>query len=144
MKTKIIIGGIIAWLVCGIFSGCTEDSDTSSDETDIDILAVPENDGSTIYKKIGDEINITLLRAIACDWELDEFDDSVINLEQNFTWDYSTGRGGAKPGIGDPGKRTWIFEVVGQGETTLKYTSIFKGDKPFSVYSTYVLTVVVE
>jgi len=110
---------------------------SSSSDSKYDMIEVPENDGSTIYKKIGDEINITLFRSIACKWELDDFDKSVLSLEKDFNWSIGSG-------VGDPGNRTWIFEAIGQGQTTLKFTSIFMGSEPYSIYGTYVLNVAVD
>jgi len=128
-----------------MFSGCfneeKKNNDNSSDKNNI--IDVPANNGSTIYKKIGDEINITLGRSIACKWVLDDFNNSVLNLEQDFNWsdiDYSQ----PEPPLGDPGKRTWVFEAINAGETTLKFQSIFMGHEPYSIYGVYVLNIVVE
>ena len=137
MENKIVIAGLILIFLIAGLSGCIKDNNSDTNSNDEDIIEVPEDDGSTIYKQIGDEINITLHRSIACEWELDDYDESVLELEQDNIW-------GIGEGVGDPGERTWIFRVIGEGKTTLKLTSYHMANEPYTIYGTYELYIVVE
>lgn len=144
MKNKITITGLTLILFVAGLSGCIEDNNSNTNSDDEDIIAVPEDDRSTIYKQIGDEINITLHRSILCKWELDDFDNSVLSLKDDYNWSKYSYEPGVKTPVGDAGYRTWIFEVIGGGKTTLNFTSYHIANEPHSIYGTYVLYIVVE
>jgi len=91
------------------------------------------DDGSSIYLNGGDQINLTLVTnpSAGLTWYLEPYDTSILNLIDDHSWGYPTCSGDGNI-VGCPsggcGKRTWIFEAMGNGQTKLELRHLNSGD----------------